>query len=52
MIVQIGQPLVEIVRLVGGAVVAALESIGKVELQPGLEAERDIAEAHWHAAGH
>ena len=43
-IVQIGEAFVETLGVIGGAVVAALEALREVELQPRLETEDDVAE--------
>lgn len=48
---QVGQPFVEFVGIIGGAVVAPLKALGKIQLQACLEAEHDIAETHRHRPG-
>src|SRR5260370_37646383 len=48
---QIGEPFVEIGRVVGGTIVPLLKATGKVELQANLKAESDIAEAQRRRPG-
>jgi hypothetical protein len=44
-IVQVAKPFVEALGVIGRAVVAVLEALREVELQPRLETEDDVAEA-------